>query len=265
MVNCITGGHILIVRRQSYIPSYFSVYESQLPTDNEYSEYKLGTAESEVESSSFYLLYSRNSAAESDYFTFPTRRSPENLMDSGMHTTRLLSSGLAKRFSCNVSKMAYRMRNRMVCDGYFGCPDEHISTEKGNVASLKRGKPVCILPWKKRQRCAKAKKKHAGKSVKTEVQTSKVDCVISSLERTKVSGIKTKGHVTRNQHSSGTKSHPAMFYSYYIAKGNALQYRKICAPKRRPCDGFFGCYDEGSIRGKKAGTVSGKRKPIPKY
>lgn len=122
------------------------------------------------------------------------------------------------------------------------------------VASLKRGKPVCILPWKKRQRCAKAKKKHAGKSVKTEVQTSKVDCVMSSLERTKVSGIKTKGHVTRNQHSSGTKSHPAMFYSYYIAKGNALQYRKICAPKRRPCDGFFGCYDEGSIRGKKAGT-----------
>ena len=77
---------------------------------------------------------------------------------------------------------------------------------------------------------------------------------MSSLERTKVSGIKTRGHVTRTQHASGAKSHPAMFYSYYIAKGNALQYRKICAPKRRPCDGFFGCYDEGSIRGKKSTT-----------
>lgn len=262
MANCVTGGHILIVRRQSYIPSYFSIYESQLPTDNEYSEYKLGTAESEVESSSFYLLYSRNSAAENGYFTFPLRRSPENLMESGTHTTRLLSSGLAKRFSCNVSKMAFRMRNRMVCDGYFGCPDEHISTDKA-VGSLKRGKPVCILPWKKRQRCAKGKKKHTGKGIKNEGQTSKVDCVMSSLERTKVSGIKTRGHVSRTQHASGTKSHPAMFYSYYIAKGNALQYRKICAPKRRPCDGFFGCYDEGSIRGKTSAT--GKRKPIPKY
>lgn len=133
MANCTTGGHILIVRRQSYIPSYFSVYESQLPTNNEYSEYKLGAAESDLESSRFYLLYSRNSAAESGYFTFPPRRAPENVgMDSGTQTTRLLSSGLAKRFSCNVSKMAYRMRNRMVCDGYFGCPDKHISTEKGN-------------------------------------------------------------------------------------------------------------------------------------
>lgn len=142
MANCVTGGHILIVRRQSYIPTYFSPYESQLPTDNEYSEYKWGTAESEVESSSFYLLYSRNSGSESGYFTFPLRRLPENLMESGTHTTRLLSSGLAKRFSCNVSKMAYRMRNRMLCDGYFGCPDEHISTDKGN------GKLYIILAMK---------------------------------------------------------------------------------------------------------------------
>lgn len=99
------------------------------------------------------------------------------------------------------------------------------------------------------------KKKHAGKSSKHETHTSTVDCVKSSLERTKVSGIKTRGHVTRNQQGIGTKSHPAMFYSYYIAKGNALQYRKICAPKRRTCDGYFGCYDEGSIRDKKAGQT----------
>ena len=135
MTNCSTRGHILIVRRQSYIPSYFSVYESQLPTDHEYSECKLEAAESKKRSSRFYLLYSRNSTSESaEYFTFPPRTTPEDLMDSGTYTTRLLSSGLAKRFSCNVSKMAYPMRNRMVCDGYFGCPDadDHICTDKGN-------------------------------------------------------------------------------------------------------------------------------------
>ena len=24
------------------------------------------------------------------------------------------------------------MRNRMVCDGYFGCPDDYITPDKGN-------------------------------------------------------------------------------------------------------------------------------------
>lgn len=127
--------------------------------------------------------------------------------------------------------------------------------------SLKRGKPVCILPWKKRQRGPNIKKKHKGKSSKRGEKASSVDCVMSSLERSKVTGIKTRGHVCRYQLGIGTKSHPAMFFSYYIAKANAVQYRKIYTPKRRPCDGFFGCYDDASIRGKKAG----KRKPIPKY
>lgn len=79
------------------------------------------------------------------------------------------------------------------------------------------------------------------------------DGFTSLLEKTKVTSNNTKGHVIKDQQGNGTKSHPAMFYSYYIAKGNAVQYRQICAPKRRPCDGFYGCYDEGSIRGKKAG------------
>lgn len=76
---------------------------------------------------------------------------------------------------------------------------------------------------------------------------------MSSLERAKVSGIKIRSHVTRYQQGIGTKSHPAMFYSYYIAKGHVVQYRKICAPKRRPCDGYFGCCDDGSVRIKKTG------------
>ena len=42
-----------------------------------------------------------------------------------------------------------------------------------------------------------------------------------------------------------------MFYSYYVAKG--YEYRKICAPKRRACDGYFGCYDESTIERKEAG------------
>lgn len=137
MENCSTRGHILIVRRQSYVPSYFSVYESQLPMNNEHSEYELEAAESEVSGACFYLLQSRNLTTENRlhtaYFTFPLgRRTAEDVMESGTHTTRLLSSGLARRFSCNVSKMAYRMRNRMVCDGYYGCPDEKICAEKGN-------------------------------------------------------------------------------------------------------------------------------------
>ena len=77
----------------------------------------------------------------------------------------------------------------------------------------------------------------------------------SSLERAKVTGIKARSHVTRYQQGIGTKSHPAMFYSYYIAKGNAILYRKICAPKGRSCDGYFGCCDDGSIRGKIAGEI----------
>ena len=121
-----------MVRRQSCIPSYFSVYESQLPMDNEYSDSKLEAAEPEKRSSRFYLLYSRSSAGETEYLTFPPRAANDNAMDSATHTTRLLSSAPAKRFSCNVSKMAYPMRNRMVCDGYFGCPDDYITPDKGN-------------------------------------------------------------------------------------------------------------------------------------
>ena len=120
---------------------------------------------------------------------------------------------------------------------------------------MKKGKPVCILPWKKRKRCTKLKKKHTGKASKNEAQKGNVDCVMSSLERTKVSGIKARSHVTRYQQGIGTKSHPAMFYSYYISKGNAVQYRKICAPKPRPCDGYFGCCDDGSVRVKKPGQI----------
>lgn len=136
MANCSTRGHILIVRRQSYIPSYFSVYESQSPINNGHSECKLEAGDAELAGSRFYLLHSGNSTFEnqlhSGYFTFPLRKTPEKIMESGTHTTRLLSSGLARRFSCNVSKMAYRMRNRMICDGYYGCPDEKVCTEKEN-------------------------------------------------------------------------------------------------------------------------------------
>ena len=131
-----TRGHILIVRRQSFIPSYFSIYESQLPMNNENSEYELKAADSELSGGGFYLLRSGTSTSENQqrtgFFTFPQRKTMDNFKGSETHTTRLLSSGLARRFSCNVSKMAYRMRNRMICDGYYGCPDEKICTEKGN-------------------------------------------------------------------------------------------------------------------------------------
>ena len=132
-------GHILIVRRQSYIPSYFSVYESQLSSNNEYSEYENHqTSYSELGSGARFhwlrseTLTSQNQLHSAGYLTIPLKKMTEDSEESGTLTTRLLSSGIAKRFSCNVSKMAYRLRNRTICDGYYGCPDEKLCTEKGN-------------------------------------------------------------------------------------------------------------------------------------
>lgn len=130
MANCYGPGHMLIVRRQSFIPSYFSVYESQLPMENEYSACKSEAADSERRASRLFLLYSGNLTLENQ---IQTRYFTEKFMESGPQTTRLLSSGLARRFSCNVSKMAYRMRSRMVCDGYYGCPEETFSKEKSET------------------------------------------------------------------------------------------------------------------------------------
>lgn len=124
-------------------------------------------------------------------------------------------------------------------------------------SSLKRRKPVCILPWKKRQRrCPKIKKKRKGKNAKHETKSPKVDCVISSLERTIVSGIRARVHAAKHSQGTGTKSHPALFYSHFIGKGSSIPSRKICAPKKDPpCDGYFGCHGDGSMRGKAKGET----------
>lgn len=124
-------------------------------------------------------------------------------------------------------------------------------------SSLKRRKPVCILPWKKRQRrCPKIKKKTKGKNAKHETKSPKVDCVISSLERTIVSGIRARVHAAKHSQGTGTKSHPALFYSHFIGKGSSIPSRKICAPKKDPpCDGYFGCHGDGSMRGKAKGET----------
>ena len=141
MANCLSQGHVFIVRRRSHIPSYFSVYESQLPTDKEYASCKLETAETSS-NRRFYLLLAGNSALENcfktGYFTFPLRTLVEHEIEAEIDTTRLLSSSLARRFSCNVSKMAYGMRSKMVCDGYFGCPEEIATDGKENGKIGKR-------------------------------------------------------------------------------------------------------------------------------
>lgn len=149
MANCYGHGHMLIVRRQSFIPSYFSVYESQLPMENEYSACKSEAADSERRASRLFLLYSGNLTLENQiqtrYFTFPLWKKTEKFMESGPQTTRLLSSGLARRFSCNVSKMAYRMRSRMVCDGYYGCPEETFSKEKSETGKTNIGLAIMFV------------------------------------------------------------------------------------------------------------------------
>lgn len=71
-----------------------------------------------------------------------------------------------------------------------------------------------------------------------------------------MSGIRERVHAAKHSQGTGTKSHPALFYSHFIGKGSSIPSRKICAPKKDPpCDGYFGCHGDGSMRGKAKGET----------
>ena len=71
-----------------------------------------------------------------------------------------------------------------------------------------------------------------------------------------MSGIRARVHAAKHSQGTGTKSHPALFYSHFIGKGSSIPSRKICAPKKDPpCDGYFGCHGDGSMRGKAKGET----------
>lgn len=71
-----------------------------------------------------------------------------------------------------------------------------------------------------------------------------------------MSGIRARVHAAKHSQGTGTKSHPALFYSHFIGKGSSIPSRKICAPKKDPpCDGYFGCHGDGSMRGEAKGEL----------
>ena len=107
---------------------------------------------------------------------------------------------------------------------------------KSTAPACTKRKPVCLVPWKKRQTFKSARKSRAkspGHNSGAQDSTQARAATCSGLSH------------------SRTKSHPAMFYSYYLAKG--YEYRKICAPKKRACDGYFGCDDFNRFDSSEAG------------
>jgi hypothetical protein len=137
-------GHVFLVRRQSYIPTYFSIHEFQLAKNKSDPDF-LSETPAVGEGSDYEDQY----AALPDQGTFETQLASssesslswlQNLAEleirSETPTTRLRSSALANLFSCNVNKMSYEIKTKLECDGYFGCPEEkHIAKENGEMLS----------------------------------------------------------------------------------------------------------------------------------
>ena len=116
--------------------------------------------------------------------------------------------------------------------------------------SLKKGKPVCRVPWKRRTSNlpSKPSKKRTAQAQITPTISTKVDMTASTMK------LEQAGHAISlgsqlakaascaSRNARGLKSHPGVFYSYGVVSG--LHYRTACLPKRRSCDGYFGCCDE---------------------
>lgn len=149
-------GHVFLVRRQSYIPTYFSIHEFQLVQNKSDSEF-LSETPASVEQHNTEYDYEDYSALPDQgtlesQLSHPTSECSslswlQNLAElqiqSSTPTTRLRSSGLARLFSCNVSKMSYETKSKLECDGYFGCPEERqLAKENG-----KHDKPYIKIPW----------------------------------------------------------------------------------------------------------------------
>ena len=139
MAKRLSIGHVLIVRRHNYIPTYFSSDEFQLQENKENAEFQLEAA-GLSDSERCYVSQCSPATRDSDSkalndkihgpLTFPMTTTPAFPMESKTCTARFLCSGLAKRFSCNVSKMTHRVRTKLTCDGYYGCPEESVFEKK---------------------------------------------------------------------------------------------------------------------------------------
>ena len=134
-----SAGHVLLVRRYNYIPTYFSSLEFQLRENKENAGFQLLAADL-PDSERRHLSaasYQTHRKTSHEIVSFPAKQAPATPMadSGGTCTARFLCSGMARRFSCNVSKMTHRMRTQMTCDGYYGCPPAStLEKEKGKGA-----------------------------------------------------------------------------------------------------------------------------------
>ena len=127
-------GYILIVRRQNFVPTYFTQCDTHLSKDNEDLKY---TSASEVHDyeehsvelswphSSRFSTFKRSDSVSSEP---AIRVTPTDTRK--VYTTLTLSSAQAKRFSCNINKMSFGIQRNCVCDGFYGCPGEETTEKK---------------------------------------------------------------------------------------------------------------------------------------
>lgn len=125
-------GHILLVRRHSFIPTYFSRSEFQLAQntrdcdDNNSDETPVDESESHYDEYYHYNEETLQAQLSDSQASIPSLlqflASYQHIYE--IQTTRLRGSALANLFSCNVSKMTNESKSKLDCDGYFGCPED---------------------------------------------------------------------------------------------------------------------------------------------
>ena len=111
------------------------------------------------------------------------------------------------------------------------------------------------MPWKRRSNGVQSKnhkKKPVQVSTKSVVKTNDYYANKNYMKDKEIT--KSAGHMTSmkstlshavscaSRNARGLKSHPGMFYSYGVVNG--FHYRTACLPKRRSCDGYFGCCED---------------------
>lgn len=124
--------YVLFVRRQNYVPTYFTQCDTQLYEKNE--DYKHPSAsDAEInkikdECDSSWQISRCSTIKRSD--SEPIIRTNPNSIKK-IYTTLTLGSVQAKNFSCNINKMSFGLRRDCICDGVYGCPEDEAAKKAG--------------------------------------------------------------------------------------------------------------------------------------
>lgn len=127
-----SNGFVLVVRRQNFVPTYFTQCDTQLLEDNE--DFKHPSAsDAEINKTecihSTWQTASQRSALRRSDSEPAIRTTPSNIRR--VNTTLTLSSAQAKHFACNINKMSFGIQRHCVCDGFYGCPEEEAAKKTG--------------------------------------------------------------------------------------------------------------------------------------